>query len=216
MLVLFDLDGTLTDPFDGISRSVAHALERMGLPGLTPQQQRSFIGPPLHDSFAALGLDERQCARAVTHYREYYSGTGIFENVVYDGVPRLLEELSRRRVRLAVATSKPTVFAERVLAHVDLAKHFELVSGATMDGSRSRKGDIIGAALTDLGHDPRGIVMAGDRMHDVLGASECGVRSIGVRWGYAEPGELEAAGADQVVDSPADLLAALLALVPAG
>jgi phosphoglycolate phosphatase len=212
MLIMFDLDGTLTDPFEGISRSVAHALDCMGLPGLTSMQQRSFIGPPLHDSFAALGLDESGNAQAVAHYREYFSARGIFENVVYDGVRQALEELMGRSIRMAVATSKPTAFAERILTHFDLARYFDFVSGATMDGSRSHKTDIVDFALMSLGESPSGAVMVGDRAQDVVGARASGVRSIGVRWGYAEPGELEAAGAGQIVETPASLVSALNSL----
>ena len=212
MLIMFDLDGTLTDPFEGISRSVAHALDCMGLPGLTSMQQRSFIGPPLHDSFAALGLDESGNAQAVAHYREYFSAQGIFENVVYDGVRQALEELMGRSIRMAVATSKPTAFAERILTHFDLARYFDFVSGATMDGSRRHKTDIIDFALMSLGESPSGAVMVGDRAQDVVGATASGVRSIGVRWGYAEPGELEAAGAGQIVETPASLVTALNSL----
>lgn len=214
MLILLDLDGTLTDPYDGITRSVAHALERMGLPGLEERELRSFIGPPLQDRFAALGLDDDGVRQAVDAYRERFSERGLYENRVYDGVEPMLRALTAASLRLAVATSKPTPFAERILAHFGLSDHVELVAGATLDGTRRAKADVIAFALGELGVDAADAVMVGDRAQDIAGARAHGMRSIGVRWGYAEPGELEAAGADVIVTTPAELVDALLSGTP--
>lgn len=206
MLVLLDLDGTLTDPYDGITRCVTHALDGLGLPRLDEQALRSFIGPPLQDRFAALGLSPADVDRAVALYRERFADVGLYENRVYDGVPEALAAL-RPGARLAVATSKPTPFAERIVAHVGLG--VELVVGATLDGSRRAKADVVRAALELLGPGPA--VMVGDRVQDVLGAHEVGLPCVGVTWGYADPGELD--DADALLDAPAELPAAVEALL---
>lgn len=208
--VLLDLDGTLTDPLVGIAGSVAYALDRLRLPALTAAQLRAFVGPPLQDSFSALGLDAAGVEAAVSLYRERFTTTGLYENCVYDGVPELLDALCHAGLTLAVATSKPTPFAERILEHFGLRQYVASVSGASLDGSLRHKADIIEAALLALGAGPSAAVMVGDRAQDIQGAAACGVRSIGVSWGYAEPGELEAAGADAIVSSPAHLASALM------
>ena len=205
MLILFDLDGTLTDPFDGVSRSFAHALESMGLPALSDNAMRGVIGPPLQDSFAALGLSPTDCARAVELYRLRYAEVGLFENRVYDGIPEALQELAADNRTLAVATSKPTEFAERILEHFDLRQHFALVSGASMDGERRHKADIVRHALAALAAPAKQAVLVGDRAQDAIGAAQSGVGFVGARWGYAEPGELEAAGATLFAAAPDDL-----------
>lgn len=213
MALLFDLDGTLTDPFDGIAASVAYALAELGLPALSLRRQRAFIGPPLQESFAGMGLDPIQVSTAITAFRTYFSERGLFENRVYDGIPAVLTALAADGHRLAVATSKPTQFAERILRHFGLRDVFAAVSGATLDGTRRHKTDVIDAALAALDCRPAGSVMIGDRSQDVAGARTSGVASIGVTWGYAEPGELEAAGADAVVDSPSELVTAISAVL---
>ncbi|HEY5334994.1 MAG TPA: HAD family hydrolase [Mycobacteriales bacterium] len=213
MALLFDLDGTLTDPFEGIAASAACALAELGAPPLPAARQRAFIGPPLQESFAALGFDEAQVATAIAAFRSYFADRGMFENRVYDGIPAVLTALAADGHRLAVATSKPTPFAERILRHFGLRDFFDVVSGATLDGSRRHKADIIGAAFGALGCPPAGSVMIGDRSHDVTGARTMGLASLGVTWGYGEPGELEAAGADAVVDSPSELVTAIAAVL---
>jgi len=210
VLVLLDLDGTLTDPCDGITRSVTSALDGLGLPRLEERQLRSFIGPPLQDQFASLGLDEGDVGRAVELYRERFRDHGLHENRVYEGVPEALGALAAVPLRLAVATSKPTPFAQRIVEHFGLDVHLDVVAGATLDGSRRTKADVIRFALTALAADPADAVMVGDRAQDVAGARTLGLPSIGVTWGYAEPGELEAAGADQVVGTPLELVNALV------
>lgn len=212
MALLFDLDGTLTDPFDGIAASVTYALAELGLPALSLRQQRAFIGPPLQESFAGMGLDPIQVSAAITAFRSYFSERGLFENRVYEGIPAALTALAADGHRLAVATSKPTPFAERILRHFGLRDVFAVVSGATLDGTRRHKTDIVDAALAALDDPPVGSVLIGDRSQDVAGARASGVASIGVTWGYAEPGELEAAGPDAIVASPAAMVAAATAL----
>lgn len=217
MLVLLDLDGTLTDPYDGIAGCVVHALQTMGLAVPAAQQLRGFIGPPLQDSFAALGLDQHEVRRAVAHYRDRCTSTGLYENRVYPGIQQALIGLRDQGHLLAVATSKPTPFAERVVEHFGLSPFFELVGGATLDGTRSRKGDVIAHVLATLHADPRSSAMVGDREQDVHGGREHGLTTVGVRWGYAEAGELERAGPDHLVDAPdqlAPVLAAITALRP--
>jgi phosphoglycolate phosphatase len=206
MLILFDLDGTLTDPFDGVSRSFAHALELMGLPPFSEQAMRGVIGPPLQDSFAALGLTQTDTTRAVGLFRERYAEVGLFENRVYDGIPALLQALAGANVTMAVATSKPTEFAERILEHFDLRRHFAFVSGSTMDGGRRHKADIVRHALNSLDAGPAQAVLVGDRAQDAIGAAKSGVGFIGARWGYAELGELEAAGTTRFASIPSELL----------
>jgi len=210
VLVLLDLDGTLTDPYVGICGSVAYAIAQLGKSPLTEQQLRSFIGPPLQDQFATLGLDTREVERAVALYRERFTERGLYENRVYAGVADALTALTAASLRLAVATSKPTVFAERIVRHLGLDEHLDLVAGATLDGTRRTKADVIAFALTALGADASRAVMVGDRAQDIIGAREHGMRSIGVGWGYAEPGELEAAEADVVVETPEELVGALV------
>lgn len=206
-MILFDLDGTLTDPYVGISRSVAHALSVLGLPALPEARLRAFIGPPLQDGFAGLGLGADDVDRAVALYRERYSDLGITELSVYDGVPAALSALAASGARLGVATSKPLPFATRVLASTGLDGFFEVVSGATLDGTIRAKADIVAAALGSLGGSTG--VLVGDRVHDVVGARAHGLGAVGVTWGFAEPGELAAAVPDVVVDSPGELPAAL-------
>ncbi len=210
--VLFDLDGTLTDPIVGIANSVRHALRAMSLAELANDELRHWVGPPLQESFGSLGLSPEQALAAIASYREYFSEHGLYENGVYDGVEPALVALRGAGVRLAVATSKPTVFAERILEHFALTSHFESVVGSELDGTRVHKHDVITEALIRLDEtNLDATVMVGDRAHDVLAAALVGIRSIGVAWGYAAEGELEAAGASAVVATPADLLERLLA-----
>ena len=185
-IILFDLDGTLTDPKEGITKSVQHALQAYGIDEPDLDKLCPFIGPPLLDSFQEFcGMPPARAAFAVEQYRKRFSTVGLLENAVYDGIPELLEKLREHGYVLAVATSKPEVYTLRIRA------------GET-------KADMIRLALRRLGlpeQEPPQTVMIGDRKHDVLGAKECRVPCIGVRYGYAEAGELEQYGADWVTDS---------------
>lgn len=211
--ILFDLDGTLTDPSVGITRSILFALEKMGLIEEHPARLLSFIGPPLLESFRKHYCpDEASARRAVAYYRDYFSVTGLYENAVYPGIPRLLERLRAGGRRLVLATSKPTVFAEKILRHFALDPYFSLVVGSNLDGTRTEKGEVIGEALAQLGPScaKESIVMVGDREHDVIGARAYGLACIGVTYGFGSPAELQAAGAAFLADSVEDLLDLLL------
>ena len=209
--VLFDLDGTLTDPGLGITNSVMYALERFGIHESHRQKLYPFIGPPLWDSFMRFyGMSRGDAQRAVTFYREYYADRGLFENTVYPGIPQMLEALKAQGKTLAVATSKPEGFSLKILDHFGLSRYFDRIAGASLDQSRSRKADVIRYALSELsGSDSGTTVMVGDREHDVLGAREVGLPCIGVLYGYGDRPELEAAGAASIVPDVKELQIAL-------
>jgi phosphoglycolate phosphatase len=204
---LFDLDGTLTNPETGIVRSMQHGLSAMGLAEVDHTILRSSIGPPLQDVFARLGVEDVDAA--VVAYRERFVEVGMYENEVIPGMPAVLEALVADGWTLGVATSKPAVFAEKILEHFQLDGFFTYVAGATLDGSRRYKADVIRNALDVLGAPPEATVMVGDRREDVAGAAECHVRSVAVRWGFGEPGEFTAPEVISVVGTPEDLLAVL-------
>lgn len=204
-VTLLDLDGTLTDSAEGIYSSVRHALDTLGLRSMTDNELRGFVGPPLQDSFAQLGLPPAGIQRAIGAYREHFASTGLYENRPYEGIQEALEEIRSRSDLLAVATSKPTVFADRILDHFDLSRYFDAIVGSELDGRRTQKRDVITEALSRLGAIPDGAVMVGDREQDVLGATAVGIPCIGVAWGYAAPDELERAGAWRIVDQPTHL-----------
>jgi phosphoglycolate phosphatase len=206
--VLFDLDGTLTDSGPGIINAVTYAVGALGAQPLTAAAVRAFIGPPLRESFAAVGIDP---AAGILRYREYYLDQGLFENSVYPGVPELLAATAATGARIAVATSKPTVYAVRILEHFGLLTAFDHVQGDELDGSRRHKHQVIAAALAELRVEAAGAVMVGDRAADAVGAAQCATAFVGAGWGYGEPGELEAAGATAVAATPGDLLPLLSA-----
>lgn len=212
-VVLWDLDGTLTDPQVGITGGVQHALARLGIHVPDAGDLVGYIGPPIRDAFASFHqVPPERIEEAVAHYREYYLDRGIFENVVIPGIPDALDHIGATGRTMAVATSKVDWMAERILEHFGLRHHFAVVGGATLDGSRGTKEQVIEHTLAQLGigADPvrrRRVVIVGDREHDVLGARAAGIGAIGVRWGFAADGELEAAGAPVVMDRVADLRA---------
>ena len=209
--ILFDLDGTLTDSAPGILNGIRLALDHMGVDPPADDVMRTFLGPPLADTFGGhFGMTPTDVDRAIATYREHYHDSGLFENRVYDGIPELLTVLGSTGVTLAVATSKPTYSATRILEHFDLAQHFAFIGGAELDGSRHHKADVIAHtlhALADLGRDtsPDRTVMVGDRSHDVIGARTHGIDCIGVLWGYGSATELTAAGATALAASPGAL-----------
>jgi len=208
---LFDLDGTLTDPKDGITRSVHYALKAQGLLVEDLDTLVSYIGPPLHDSFVRLGrLSPADATTAVASYREYFVEKGIFENRVFPGVPECLAALRSNGWRLAVATSKPTMFAQQILDHFSLSDYFEFVAGSELDGTRVHKHEVISHALEGLDLSPSSTsIMIGDREHDIFGARRVGLRAVGVMWGYGSRSELVAAGADRLVEDVTDLASEL-------
>ena len=210
--ILFDLDGTLTDPGVGITNSVAYALGKYKITVPERAALYKFIGPPLIDSFERYyGFSHERAVEAVTFYREYFSETGIFENQVYDGIGDLLQELRKAGKQLIVATSKPEQFAVQILEHFALAGYFDFIAGAYMDETRTKKAEVITYALEACGiTDKSRVLMVGDREHDVLGAKEAGVASLGVLYGYGGREELERAGADIIAERVADLTDILL------
>lgn len=209
--ILFDLDGTLTDPGLGITNSVMYALEKLGYPVPPREALYKFIGPPLHQSFRVwYGMTEEQSLEAVAKFREYFSVEGLKENRVYDGIPEMLTALEQAGKRLVLATSKPEKFARIIMAHYGLDKWIRDIAGATMDTSRSRKADVIAYALERFGVDPKTAIMVGDREHDIHGAAELGLSAIGITWGYGDRAELEAAGAQAVFDTPGETVQYIL------
>lgn len=198
---LFDLDGTLIDSGLGITNSVAYSLKKFGIKVSDKTILYPFIGPPLHESYEKFyGFSKEKAKTAVEYYREYYRETGIFENQIYEGIEELLKKLHGRGKSLIVATSKPQLFAERILKHLNLAKYFTCITGANMDGTMTKKAEVISCALKTAGvSDFSSAVMIGDRKHDILGAKEVGIDSIGVLFGYGDYEELKNAGADYIV-----------------
>ncbi len=208
--LLFDLDGTLTDPFEGITNSVVYALEKFGIAVADRRALTKFIGPPLFDSFTQFyGMDEAAARQAIAYYREYFETTGLFENAVYPDIPPVLEELRRRGKQLVVATSKPEKFAVQIMQHFSLDGYFKAIAGATLDDSRTKKADVIAYALATSGADGRKSAMIGDREHDIWGAKANGLYSVGVLYGFGSREELLRAGADAVAATPRELLSLL-------
>lgn len=194
-VLLFDLDGTLTDSYVGITRSYIHAFTEIGLEPPSAEALRGVVGPPLHVSMAGFGLSREQTAAAITAYRDRYHTVGWLENRVFDGMAELVADLAATGRPMAVATSKNQPIARRIVDHFQLTDHFAVVAGAGDDGTRGTKAEVIAHALDVLEstHNTSRTVMIGDRSHDVEGAAAHGIRTIGVRWGYALPGELETA-----------------------
>nr|WP_307810574.1 HAD hydrolase-like protein [Tomitella biformata] len=209
-IVLFDLDGTLTDSAAGVVAGFQHALAAVGAPLPDGDLTSLLVGPPMVDSFARQGLDAVQIEDGLAHYSEYYDATGWAENSVYPGVAEMLDALAGQGLRLAVTTSKNELRAVRILEHFGLAHHFEFIAGASDDGARRAKSDVIARALAKLDADPADVLLlAGDREHDVSGGKDHGVPTAFVSWGYGAAGESQ--GAAWVVDSPAALGEVILA-----
>lgn len=208
--VLFDLDGTLTDPKPGITQCVQYALHCMGIEEPDPDKLEPFIGPPLADSFREFyGMDREQAAEAVAKYRERFSEKGLYENAIYPGMKRLLKKLKTAGCHLAVASSKPEHFVKLILEYFDIDEYFDVVVGSEMDGTRCQKEEVVAEALRRFFPDGNipcdDIVMIGDRKFDIIGGREMGLHQIGVTYGYAPEGELEAAKAEYVAHSVEEL-----------
>ena len=197
--VFFDLDGTLTDPSLGITNSVMHALERMGRKVPPREELYSFIGPPLITQFMEYcNISKEEAEQAVVYYREHFSETGLFENTLYPGVWESLGRIKKTGKKICLATSKPEFFAKRILDRFGLAEYFDYVCGATMGEQRTAKKDVIEYALHLSESQRDNTVMVGDRRHDIEGAKACGLKSVGVTWGFGSQEELETAGADRI------------------
>lgn len=211
--ILFDLDGTLTDPKVGITSSVQYALRSFGIDEPSLDKLEPFIGPPLADSFREFyGLDGEQIPRAIAKYRERFENKGIYENEIYPGIPEMLRTLKEGGKRLAIASSKPTPFVVRILDYFHIREYFDIIIGSNMDGSRSKKEEVVEEALRrllpaglELSGKKAAVAMVGDRRFDIEGAIAHGITSVGVAFGYAPEGELEQAGADYIVNTVAEL-----------
>jgi phosphoglycolate phosphatase len=204
-VIMFDLDGTLSDSAPGILSGVRHAFAANGLPPLDERTERTLLGPSLYDSLPPL-IGDASLADVIGAYRDYYGRDGMFNTSLYDGIVPVLTELQAAGVRLAVATSKAEPYAVPVVEHLGIAQHFEVIGGDDLEGSRGNKTLVIGAVLARLGQpDPSTVVMVGDRKYDVEGARAHGIATVGAGWGYAAPGELAAAQPLAVCPRPADL-----------
>lgn len=205
--LLFDLDGTLTDPKEGITKSVQYALHAFGISVEDRDKLCCFIGPPLKDSFMEFyGFTEEDAIKGVLSYREYFKDKGMLDNNVYEGAQSVLEALVKKGKKLYVASSKPEIFVRKILEHFKLDSYFVFAGGADLEGTRDKKADVIRyvikeCQLTDLSK----IVMIGDRKHDILGAKEVGIDSVGVLYGFGSRQELEDAKADLIAETIFDL-----------
>jgi phosphoglycolate phosphatase len=207
MNVLFDLDGTLTDPAQGIVRCIQYSLARLQVSCPPEDELKSYIGPPLRQTFISLcnSADHVLIEHAIAIFRERFSTVGLYENIPYSDVPTMLQQLNSDSYRLFVATSKPKVFAERILQHFELADHFEEICGNDLEGSLDDKAELLRQLLVNRSLDPKETVMVGDRKHDVIAAKSNGLISIGVTYGYGSPSELTDAGVDYLCDSPTEV-----------
>ncbi len=215
--LFLDLDGTLTDPAPGIGACFVHAARALGHASITDADVRRFIGPPLREAFQEILAthDAARIEEAVAIYRERFAAVGLFENSVYPGVPSALAQLREAGYQLCVVTSKPAPYANRIIDHFALRELLPRVYGAELSGERSTKAELVAHALEVERLAPADACMIGDREHDVLGARANGTYAIGVTWGYGSRVELEAAGADRVVDTLEELVSALRSLAGA-
>lgn len=210
--ILFDLDGTLTDPKEGITKAVQYALKKHGIEVESRDELEKFIGPSLKYSFMEFySFSEEQALQAVEDYREYFKPIGLYENEVYPGIVALLKELHSRDMKLFIATSKPTVFASQIAEHFNIDKYFTEIVGSQLDGTRVEKDEVIGYILEKYNLTQKDhIIMVGDRKFDILGAKKHGLQTIGVSYGYSEENELEEAGACCIADTVEQLATYLL------
>ena len=209
--VFIDMDGTLINSAPGVTKSVAYALEKCGITPPPIEELTCFIGPPLLWSFANFyGMSPEESRQATDHYRVYYSDSGIYDCLVYDGIEALLKELKKMGIVCVLATSKPHEYANAILKQKGLDPYFDFVSGPEMDGTRDEKSEVIAYAMEQLGlTDPSRILMVGDRDHDTKGAAIHGIDSVGALWGFGDAEELLSTGAKAVFKTPADLQKAL-------
>ena len=212
MNILFDLDGTLTDPYRGIRNCIAHALDAMGAP--VPERLEWCVGPPLRESFRKLleGHPGGDVEQAMALYRERFSERGLYENVLYPGVPEMLAILTAAGHALFVATSKPWVYAGKIVEHFGLSRYFRRVHGAELDGTRTAKGELIRHILAREGIEARQTVMVGDREHDLIGAAANGLRALAAAWGYGSREELISRHPEAILATPKEAGAYLLAM----
>lgn len=205
MNILFDLDGTLTDPQEGIVTCIRYALEKLSRNPDEYANLQRFIGPPLLASFEELLGCAAEAESALQLYRDRFSAVGLFENHVYDGIEESLDALAAHGHRMLVATAKPRVFALRILEHFGLASYFTGIYGSELDGRLSDKAELIAHIVQQEQLEPATTLMIGDRSYDIVGAKANALRSIGVLWGYGSRAELSRAAADALCESPPDL-----------
>ena len=204
--ILFDLDGTLTDPQEGITKCVQYALRHFGIER-NAEDLTCFIGPPLKEMFMQYAsLSEEDGVKAVEIYRERFAPIGIFENRIYEGVLDMLSQLKKQGKILALATSKPAVFAERIAQKYGISPYLTYLSGSELDGRNTDKALVIKNAMEALGAECENTIMVGDRRHDCEGSAKCNIKCIGVSYGYAAEGELEESGAIKIANTPNELL----------
>lgn len=210
--ILFDLDGTLTNPKEGITKCVQYALDAFGIHEPDLDKLVPFIGPPLLQSFQEFyGFTSEDAVAAVEKYRERFSTIGLYENFPYPGIASMLQQLQAQGKILAVASSKPTVFVKQILEKFELSQYFVSIEGSNLDGTRTNKKEVISAVLQNFNNPPtEQVLMVGDRKYDVIGAKELGLPCVGVRFGFAAPGELESSGASYIAQTVADLQQYLL------
>lgn len=206
--ILFDLDGTLTDPGIGITNSVAYALRKFDIEVSDRSELYKFIGPPLMDAFSEYyGFSKEDSEKALAFYREYFSVKGLYENVLYDGTLDMLNKIKKSGKNILLATSKPEKFAITILKHFNIFNYFDFIAGATMDETRNKKDDVIKYALDTFGiADTSEALMIGDRKHDILGAKKFSIDSVGVLYGYGSKEELTNAGATYIAETTEDIL----------
>lgn len=210
--ILFDLDGTLTDSGEGITKSVQYALKSFGILVDDLKELNKFIGPPLKDSFKEYyNFDEEKAQLGLVKYREYFADKGIYENKLYDGIPELLEALKKNNKKIVLATSKPEVYARQILQYFKIDKYFDFAAGADFEETRVNKGDVIKYALQEANiTDLSKVIMVGDREHDIIGAKENNIKSVGVLYGFGDVIELTQARAEYIVKDTEELLNILL------
>lgn len=205
--LFFDLDGTLTDPGVGITNSIIYSLKKFNIEMEDRTSLYKFIGPPLIESYRKyFGFNEEECTKAVVYYREYFGDKGKFENEVYNGIPELLQNLMDKGYKLVLATSKPEHFAFEIMEHFELAKYFHCMCGSSVHETQETKADVIRKAIKKCNiQDLEKVLMIGDRMHDIEGANECGIKSAGVMWGYGSTEEFNEYGANYIVQNLKEL-----------
>lgn len=207
-VILFDLDGTISDSAFGIINSISYALEKFNIEVQERSELYKFVGPPLQDSFIKYyNFNQEECDKAVYYFREYFKKQGMYENILYDGVEQLVRTLHDKGKCVMLATSKPEEFAIEILNYFHIAQYFDYIAGATMDGARRSKRDIITYALQQKKiSDLTSVVMIGDRAHDIWGAKEVGIDSVGVLYGYGNRAELHEAGATYIAERVEDII----------
>jgi len=217
--ILFDLDGTITDSGEGITKAVLYALKHFGIDIEDINELKKFVGPPLRDSYMRFyNFDEEKATEGIKVFREYYVEKGMFENLLYSGIVDVLKTLKKNNKELIIATSKPEVHAKKILEHFKIDKYFTIISGADLEETRVKKGDVIKYALNNLQKllnngkslDLSQVIMIGDREHDIIGAKENDLKSIGVLYGYGDVIELTQCRADYIAKTPQEILEILL------